>query len=89
MDEDALQANARLILPEFDWWSANAAELLDIGSQDLRSATTIVREFTLKLSFPDALRIAVCANHGLPLMTLDGTMADAAETLGGSVRRPE
>jgi predicted nucleic acid-binding protein len=79
------ERDGRSILSAFDTWLGRAAEVVQIRPADLTGATTIVRRFTLKLRFPDALHISVCLERGFSLVTRDNLMAEAGETLGLAV----
>ena len=79
------ELDAMSVLETFDQWIASAVEYRTVGSHDMRRAVAIVRRFDLKLRFPDALHVAICADAGLTLATRDRQMADAAITLGLSV----
>lgn len=76
------QPEAALVLDQFDDWVAAAAEIVATSPGDIRRAISIVRRFELKLRMPDALHVAVCLNHELPLLTRDHGMADAATAPG-------
>ncbi len=73
------------ILATFDHWLASSADLLRITSEDIARASEIVRQFDLKLRFPDSIHIAICANRALTLITRDQQMAGAAKAMGVNV----
>ena len=75
-------SEARLSLDQFDDWVATSANMILVETRDIRRATSIVRQFDLKLRMPDALHVAVCVNRELPLVTRDRDMAAAAAALG-------
>lgn len=70
------------ILDDFDHWMADSADVVQINREDIRRASQIVRRFDLKLRFPDALHVAICANRALTLATGDRQMVVAAVRLG-------
>lgn len=63
-----------------DWVAANAREI-NVASIDMRNATTFVRQFDLKLMFPDALHLALCRRAEAELVTSDERQAQAAAAL--------
>jgi predicted nucleic acid-binding protein len=75
-------ANARIMLADFDRWSAETTRPMAIVSADIADATALVRRFDLKLRLPDAIHLAACGRRALALATLDDLLADAAHALG-------
>ena len=71
---DCLAEFARLIEESF--------HLIAITRQDFRSAARYTDMHETGLRAGDALHLAVCANHGYKLITLDKTLATAATNVG-------
>lgn len=76
------QAEAMEALADFDGWSLERAQALLVARDDIATATGLVRRFELKLLFPDALHLAVCARADAHLITGDHRQAKAADALG-------
>ena len=75
-------------LHDLDDWIAATAAPIPIEGSDVREATTLVRQFDLKLRAPDALHIATCRRIDARLITLDINMAAAARALDLSCINP-
>jgi predicted nucleic acid-binding protein len=75
---DALSAFTRLC--------AESLRTLPVTREDFRSAARFVDQSELNLRAGDALHLAICANHGASLCTLDRRLADAAPRIGVPVR---
>jgi len=56
--------------------------LLPVSSRHFQNAATFASQYALGLRAGDALHLAISADHGLTLCTLDRRMAEAAEALG-------
>lgn len=80
--DDAIAA-----LHDLDEWRRSVPLAVKTTTADIARADRLVREFRLKLRFPDALHIAMCEARQLRLVTRDRLMADAVETLGVSLMR--
>lgn len=59
--------------------------ILDIDPSHFRSAASFAAQYDLVLRGGDALHLAICADHGASLATLDRRMRDAALALGVAV----
>lgn len=53
-----------------------------VTSQNFRTAARFSDQYTLGLRAGDALHLAVCADHGLTLCTLDRRLAEAGPQIG-------
>lgn len=81
-------AQGEYLLANLDDWVATSGAPIDIHPLDVRQATTLVRQFDLKLRAPDALHIAICRRIDARLITLDINLADAARTAGVACLNP-
>ena len=70
------------LLNVHDGWVAANAEPIEVGSADMRGASTFVRRFESGLRAPDALHVAASHQLGSPPFTSDGRQAAVAERLG-------
>lgn len=70
--------DAALALGKFDLWIKNTAQLLLCAKEDMIFAETLVRDFSTKLSAPDAIHLAIAGANGLVLTTFDERLAAAA-----------
>ncbi len=61
---------------------ADTFTLLPIGPAQFRTAARFVDREALGLRAGDALHLAICADHGARLCTLDRRLAEAAPVLG-------
>ena len=59
---------------------------LPVAREDFRAAARFADQFVLNLRAGDALHLAICANHGASLCTLDRRLAEAAPRVGVPVR---
>ena len=75
---DALSAFTRLC--------AESLRTLPVTREDLRAAARFADQSELNLRAGDALHLAICANHGASLCTLDRRLAEAAPRVGVPVR---
>jgi hypothetical protein len=71
---DALAAFARLVEESFT--------LLAISGLQFRTAARFADRYELGLRAGDALHLAICADHGATLCTLDRTLTAAGPVLG-------
>ena len=71
---DALSMFTRLVAESFT--------LLSIGGQQFRTAARYADQYALGLRAGDALHLAVCADHGATLCTLDRRLGKAGAALG-------
>jgi hypothetical protein len=59
---------------------------LPVEREDFRAAARFADQSELNLRAGDALHLAICANHGASLCTLDRRLAEAAPRVGVPVR---
>lgn len=78
--ERLTEAEARYALGSADAW-AIAVRRIQTTAEDMREATGLVRRFELKLLFPDALHLALCARADAHLITGDHRQAKAADAI--------
>lgn len=74
----ALSAFTRLCVDSF--------RTLPVAREDFRTAVRFADQSELNLRAGDALHLAICANHGASLCTLDLRLAQAAPRVGVPVR---
>ena len=55
---------------------------LSISGQQFRTAARYADQYTLGLRAGDALHLAICADHGATLCTLDRRLGEAGSALG-------
>lgn len=60
--------------------------VLPVSSSDFRAAARLSDQHQIGLRAGDALHLAICAAHGLHMITLDKVLARAATTLAVSAR---
>lgn len=60
---------------------------LPVTREDFRAAARFADQSELNLRAGDALHLAICANHGAALCTLDRRLAEAASRVGVPVRK--
>jgi len=72
-------------LLDFDTWRARATTLLAAGRSDFALADNLIRDFSTKLTAPDALHLASAINAGAKLVTFDERLAEAARSRGADV----
>jgi uncharacterized protein len=83
----ALNADHRAAaLSAFTRLCAESLRTLPVAREDFRAAARFVDRSELNLRAGDALHLAICANHGASLCTLDRRLADAAPRIGVPVR---
>ncbi|GBR48526.1 type II toxin-antitoxin system VapC family toxin [Neokomagataea thailandica] len=73
------RANA---LALFTRLSAESFQILPVTTQQFRAAARFSDQYTLGLRAGDALHLAVCADHGATLCTLDKRLAEAGPNIG-------
>lgn len=56
--------------------------ILPVSAQQFRTAARFADQYALGLRAGDALHLAVCADHGATLCTLDRRLSEAAPALG-------
>lgn len=69
-------------LAAFRRWVEESFALLPISGLHFRSAARFAEQYALGLRAGDALHLAICADHGATLCTLDRTLSHAAPVLG-------
>ena len=83
----ALGADHRAaVLSAFTRLCAESLRTLLVAREDFRVAARFADRSELNLRAGDALHLAICANHGASLCTLDRRLADAAPRVGVPVR---
>ena len=65
--------------------SAETFTVLPISGTQFRTAARFADQHALGLRAGDALHLAICADHGATLCTLDRRLSDAGPVLGGRV----
>jgi predicted nucleic acid-binding protein len=70
--------NASLALRKFDDWLSRPVQVIRCTPEQMAAAGQIVRDFTTKLSAPDAIHLAITRHLGATLATFDDRLADAA-----------
>ena len=79
----ALNADHRAAaLSAFTRLCAENLRTLPVGREDFRAAARFADQSELNLRAGDALHLAICANHGASLCTLDRRLAQAAPRVG-------
>ncbi len=81
-------AAGRELLENLDDWVSVACDPIPVEADDVRDATHLVRDFTLKLRAPDALHLAICRRIEARLVTLDINLASAARAAGVACINP-
>jgi predicted nucleic acid-binding protein len=77
--EPSARANAMAVFMRL---SMEAFTVLPISNEHVRTAARFVEQSSRALRAPDALHLAICADHGAALCTLDQDMKEAAKALG-------
>jgi uncharacterized protein len=73
-------------LAMFTRLAAETLRILSVERASFRTAARFVDQSTLNLRAGDALHLAICAEHGATLCTLDRRLGDAAPVVGvGSI----
>jgi predicted nucleic acid-binding protein len=66
--------------------AAESLSMLPIGAAQFRRAASFADRYELGLRAGDALHLAICADHGATLCTLDRRLAEAGTALGVPTR---
>jgi uncharacterized protein len=69
-------------LSAFTRLSAESLRVLQVAREDFRAAARYADQSQLNLRAGDALHLAICANQGARLCTLDRRLAEAAPRVG-------
>ncbi len=69
---------ADLALGKFDDWLSRTVQIVRCAPEHMAAAGQIVRDFTSKLSAPDAIHLAITRQSGATLATFDDRLAEAA-----------
>jgi uncharacterized protein len=80
---------ANLALGRFDEWLARTVQIVRCAPEQMAAAGQIVRDFTLKLSAPDAIHLAITRHSGATLATFDDRLAEAARRHAVPVMIPD
>jgi uncharacterized protein len=70
------------VLAKFTRLVADSLTVVPVSRLQFRTAARFVDQHTLSLRAGDALHLAVCADHGATLCTLDCRLNDAGSILG-------
>ena len=81
--------SASLILRRFDDWLSRPVQVIRCGPEQMAAAGQIVRDFTTKLSAPDAIQLAITRHLGATLATFDDRLAGAAQRHAVPVTIPD
>jgi uncharacterized protein len=73
-------------LSAFTRLCVESLRMLPVEREDFRAAARFADQSELNLRAGDALHLAICANHGASLCTLDRRLAEAAPRVGVPVR---
>ena len=77
--DSATRADALMLFARF---CAETVSMLPVSALHFRIAARFADQHVLGLRAPDALHLAICADHGATLYTLDRRLADAGPVLG-------
>jgi predicted nucleic acid-binding protein len=77
--------SARDAFSSFDSWIARAAQPVEFGPLDVRTAEAFLRRLDLPLRTADAIHIAIARRIGASIATYDKKMAACARALGTAV----
>ena len=78
-----IDANDRAeVLAKFARLAADSLTVVPVSRLQFRTAARFADQHTLGLRAGDALHLAVCADHGATLCTLDRRLNDAGSVLG-------
>ena len=80
---------ANLALRRFDDWLSRTVQIVRCAPEQLALAGQIVRDFTSKLSAPDAMHLAITRHSGATLATFDDRLAEAARRHAVPVMIPD
>ena len=78
-------AHARTVFAEFDEWCLRSVQLVEIASEDIAAAASLLRRLNTTLRTPDALHLALTGRLQVQLLTFDKKMSAAARALGVEV----
>jgi predicted nucleic acid-binding protein len=81
--------NASLALRRFDDWLSRPVQIIRCAPEQMAAAGQIVRDFTTKLSAPDAIHLAITRHLGATLATFDDRLAEAARRHSVPVTIPD
>ena len=70
------------ILSQFTQMTVDTFKVLPVASSAFRTAARFCDQSQLKLRSGDALHLAICAEHGATICTLDQVLSQAAPALG-------
>ncbi len=77
-----IAAQRAAALAKFAALVAESFGVLSVSSLQFRSAARFADQFRLGLHAGDALHLAICADHGATLCTLDRSLGKASRSLG-------
>ena len=80
---------ANLAFRRFDEWLSRNVQIVRCAPEHMAAAGQIVRDFTSKLSAPDAIHLAITRLSGATLATFDDRMADGARRHAEPVMIPD
>ena len=80
---------ANLALHRFDDWLGRTVQMVRPVPEQMATAGQIVRDFTSKLSAPDAIHLAIARHSGATLATFDDRLAEAARRHAVPVMIPD
>ncbi len=69
-------------LSTFTRLSAESLQVLQVTREDFRAAARYADQSQINVRAGDALHLAICANHGASLCTLDRRLGKAASQVG-------
>ncbi len=75
-------ANRADALAAFARWVEESFSLLAVSGLQFRTAARFADQYVLGLRAGDALHLAICADHGATLCTLDRSLSEAGPALG-------
>lgn len=81
-DRQITAASRSDALATFAQWVEDTLDVLKISAPQFRTAARFADQYALGLRGGDALHLAVCADHGATLCTLDRGLGKAGPTLG-------
>ena len=77
-----IAANRANALAAFALWVDESFGLVPVSSLQFRIAARFADQYVLGLRASDALHLAICADHGATLCTLDRSLSEAGPALG-------
>jgi uncharacterized protein len=75
-------ANRADALAVFTLWVEESFTILPVSSLQFRTAARFADQYALGLRAADALHLAICADHGAAMCTLDRGLSEAGAALG-------